>query len=45
MKPVLAGAAVSVLIDQLGQLDGSYTLKVEDLIHEEKDLIDDLRSR
>jgi flagellar motor switch protein FliM len=30
---------------QLGQLDGSYTLKVEDLIHEEKDLLDDLRSR
>jgi len=30
---------------QLGQLDGSYTLQVEDLIHEEKDLIDDLRSR
>lgn len=30
---------------QIGQLDGSYTLKVEDLIHEEKDLIDDLRSR
>lgn len=30
---------------QLGQLDGSYTLQIEDLIHEEKDLIDDLRSR
>ncbi|WP_153772089.1 FliM/FliN family flagellar motor switch protein [Labrenzia sp. CE80] len=29
---------------QLGQLNGSYTLQIEDLIHEEKDLIDDLRS-
>ncbi|MTH98265.1 flagellar motor switch protein FliM [Roseibium sp. RKSG952] len=30
---------------QLGQLDGSYTLQIEDLIHEEKDLLDDLRNR
>ncbi|MTI45895.1 flagellar motor switch protein FliM [Roseibium hamelinense] len=29
---------------QLGQLDGSYTLQIEDLIHEEKDLLDDLRN-
>jgi flagellar motor switch protein FliM len=31
---------------QLGQLDGSYTLQIEELIHEEeKDLFDDLRNR
>ncbi|ADZ72274.1 flagellar motor switch protein FliM [Polymorphum gilvum] len=29
----------------LGQLDGSYTLQVEDLIHLEKDIVDDLLSR
>ncbi|WP_417669140.1 flagellar motor switch protein FliM [Roseibium sp.] len=34
-----------VFTSQLGQLNGSYTLQIEDLIHEEKDLIDDLRSR
>lgn len=33
-----------VFTSQLGQLNGSYTLQIEDLIHEEKDLIDDLRS-
>ncbi|ALV26321.1 flagellar motor switch protein FliM [Pannonibacter sp. Q-1] len=30
---------------RLGQLDGSYTLQVEDLIHLEKDIVDDLLSR
>ena len=31
---------------QLGQLDGSYTLQIEELIHEEEeDLFDDLRNR
>ncbi|MES0881933.1 flagellar motor switch protein FliM [Roseibium sp. SCP14] len=31
---------------QLGQLDGSYTLQIDELIHEEeKDLFDDLRNR
>ncbi|MFD1695845.1 flagellar motor switch protein FliM [Roseibium aestuarii] len=30
---------------QLGQLNGSYTLQIEDLINDEKDLIDDLRNR
>ncbi|GGB53741.1 flagellar motor switch protein FliM [Roseibium aquae] len=41
----LACNAQPIFTCQLGQLDGSYTLQVEDLIHEEKDLIDDLRSR
>lgn len=30
---------------QLGQLNGSYTLQIEDLINDEKDLLDDLRNR